>query len=119
MSGDDARADETPEVREATADIEVVTELNLVSEKFEPEAVAKLREESIESKRETTRKWIAFLLLGMLFLVSLAWILIGLFGPDSPTVAAALDKIFSAILALTGTVVGFYFGAASQEKNVN
>jgi hypothetical protein len=71
--------------------------------------------QTVEERREDTRKLITLCLLGGLGLVSVAWIAIGIWGSDSAVTEAgnSLDKIFTGILGLTGTAVGFYFGAAS------
>ena len=75
---------------------------------------------TIDGKREDTRKRIAFILLGLLAAVATAWVLIAIFVDVSATspVVPALDKIFAGVLALTGTAVGFYFGASSTNTNV-
>lgn len=75
---------------------------------------------TIDVKREDTRKAIAFILLGLLTAVAAAWVIIAAaltkIDPASPVVPA-LDKIFAGVLALTGTAVGFYFGASSSGTN--
>lgn len=66
----------------------------------------------IPEKQEDARKLISLALLVGLGLVSVGWTLVGILGDkgDIATAGAALDKIFTGILGLTGTAVGFYFG---------
>ena len=64
--------------------------------------------------RESTRSNIAYTLLAILVLTSAGWVVVGIFAPESQA-NGAFDKIFTGILGLAGTVVGFYFGSASQE----
>lgn len=90
-------------------------ELSLIDETIEPDKIDP--GSTSAARRENTRTWIAFGLLFMLAAVAAAWILIALFtdiSGDDP-VGPALDKIFAGVLALTGTAVGFYFGAASEK----
>jgi hypothetical protein len=73
---------------------------------------ARVATTTIEERREDTRKLIAVALLFGLAAVSVAWLAVGVWG-DSADIAnagSALDKIFTGILGLTGTAVGFYFG---------
>lgn len=91
--------------------------LDLTGELFQP--VLADPSTTIDSKREDTRKRIAFALLGLLSAVAIAWVLIAVLTDIEATspVVPALDKIFSGVLALTGTAVGFYFGASSTATN--
>lgn len=68
----------------------------------------------VEDKREDTRKQLAIGLLAILVAACIAWVGVAFIpGAGSAVAVAALDKIFAGMLALTGTVVGFYFGAAA------
>lgn len=67
------------------------------------------------ARRERTRSFIAYALVFLLALTGAAWVLVGINTSESPA-DASLDKIFVGLLGLTGTVVGFYFGSASEEK---
>jgi hypothetical protein len=94
--------------------------LDLTDTPVEPDKATPV-EETISEKREDTRKLIAIWLLVGLVLVSFAWAAVGVWG-DADAVANAgdaLDKIFTGILGLTGTAVGFYFGAGGTAKDNN
>jgi hypothetical protein len=94
------------------------TALDLTDAPVEPDK-ATPTEETISEKREDTRKLIAIWLLVGLVLVSFAWAAVGVWGDQDAVVNAgdALDKIFTGILGLTGTAVGFYFGAGGTAND--
>jgi hypothetical protein len=92
--------------------------LDLTDTPVEPEKATPV-EETISEKREDTRKLIAIWLLVGLALVSFAWAAVGFWGDQDASANAgnALDKIFTGILGLTGTAVGFYFGAGGTAND--
>jgi len=94
------------------------TPLDLTDTPIEPDK-ATPTEETISEKREDTRKLIAIWLLLGLVLVSFAWAAVGVWGDQDAVANAgeALDKIFTGLLGLTGTAVGFYFGAGGTAND--
>jgi hypothetical protein len=96
------------------------TPLDLTDTPVEPEK-ATPEQETISEKREDTRKLIAIWLLVGLAIVSFAWAAVGVWGDQDAVTNAgdALDKIFTGILGLTGTAVGFYFGAGGTANDNN
>lgn len=89
----------------------VTTELDLTAEsadttQFDPTT------KTIAQQREDTRKVMAIALLVGLGLVVVGWTLTSLWA-DSGDVVVVTDTfrtVFTGMLGLTGTVVGFYFG---------
>jgi hypothetical protein len=110
MSADDTQEGPEADAGKSAADIE---RLDLTDENLDEAALT--TSVTTSGKRETTRQIIAYALLALLTLTSVAWVVIGVVASDS-TAGPSLDKIFTGILGLTGTVVGFYFGSASQEQ---
>jgi hypothetical protein len=92
--------------------------LDLTDTPVEPDK-ATVRAETIQEKREDTRKLIAIWLLVGLAIISFAWAAVGVWGDQAAVANAgdALDKIFTGILGLTGTAVGFYFGAGGTAND--
>lgn len=93
--------------------------LDLTGEPAVESAKAKISTETIAQKREDTRKLMAMALLVALATVSIAWLAVGVWGDkgDVRNAGDALDKIFTGILGLTGTAVGFYFGVGTSEQS--
>jgi hypothetical protein len=94
--------------------------LDLTGAPVEPDK-ASPEQETISEKREDTRKLMAIGLLLGLALVAFAWAAVGVWGDQDAVTNAgdALDKIFTGILGLTGTAVGFYFGAGGTANGNN
>ncbi len=97
------------------ADPDEPRQLDLTTEATNAEKAAPVVQ-TIEEKREDTRRAVAISLLAGLAAVIVGWTAIGIWG-DAGDVAAAgdvLNTAFTGLLGLTGTVVGFYFGGATK-----
>lgn len=90
--------------------------LDLTSDSVEP-GRADVEVHPVELQREGTRRLIAVCLLASLAVVAVAWAAVGVWGDAADVTAAggALDKVFTGVLGLAGTVVGFFFGAATAQ----
>ena len=67
--------------------------------------------------QETTRSWIAFLLIGLLavmVIAAIAGIFVG--SVNLQRVTQVFGLTFGPIVGLVGTVVGFYFGAKTASE---
>ena len=71
--------------------------------------------EEIALKQEDARQWIAAGLIALLAAIVVTGLLTFAIGGDDARLAHTLQFTFGPIVALIGTVAGFYFGSKNQE----
>jgi Asp/Glu/hydantoin racemase len=91
--------------------------LNLVEdEKGAPAAAVGTPQPGRRHTIDSTRELIAGALVGLLAIVTLGAVVYVMASPgDEPAVEALLKLVFTPIIGLVGSVVGFYFGAQSEK----